>query len=253
MDNKPDAAGLAREHRTVTRVIRIMETVAAAPGAVRLAALADALDAPKTSVHGLVKGLVATGYLREAAGGYLIGPAVSTLLDAAETPVGQTARPTLERLRAAFDETAILSTQVGSSVVYLDMVESSQFIRYTAPLRQRRPIYPTSTGKCFLAHMPVFRRDAIIEEFVTDPEQLLDVQRELDLVRAEGVAYNRGETVPDVSAAAAIVMVPGRSPVAVAVVGPTSRVATRLPEISEAVRSAATDIASNSHRALGSA
>ena len=245
MDNEPEVDGLAREHRTVSRVMRILETVASAPHPVRLAVLADVLDAPKTSVHGLVKGLVATGYLREAVGGYLIGPAVSTLLDAADVPVGQAARSTLEKLRAAFDETVLLSTQVGSSVVYLDMVESTQFIRYTAPLRQRRPIYPTSTGKCFLAHMPSFRRDAILLEFVPDPERRLVVQQELDLVRRDGVAYNRGETVPDVSAAAAIVQVAGRSPVAVAVVGPTGRVAPQLPEIAEAVRGAAAHIASS--------
>jgi DNA-binding IclR family transcriptional regulator len=238
-------AATAKEHRTVTRVVRIMEMVAASAHPLRLAAMADVLEAPKTSIYGLVKGLVATGYLREYAAGYTIGPAVSTLLVAAESPVGEAARPVLEKLRATFDETVILSAQVGSSVVYLDMVESAQFIRYTAPLRQRRPIYPTSTGKCFLAHMGAGRRAALLGEFVRDPEMLRAVEVELDLVRAEGVAYNRGETVQDVSAAAALVVVPGRSPVAVAVVGPTNRIATRFPEIAEAVRAAAGEIASS--------
>lgn len=232
----------AAEHRTVSRVVKILELAAASVEPVRLAEVAKVLDAPKTSAHGLVKGLVATGYLRESGRGYLLGPAVSTLLGAVESPVGEVARPVLEKLREAFDETVILSVQVGSSVVYLDMVESTQFIRYAAPMRQRRPIYPTSTGKCFLAHLPEARREAILAEFLQDPDQLAEVRAELELVRAEGVAYNRGETVPDVTAAASLVPVPGGNPVAVAVIGPTTRVEPRLPEIATAVRAAAEDI-----------
>jgi DNA-binding IclR family transcriptional regulator len=222
--------------------MRILELVAGSTEPVRLATLADTLDAPKTSLHGLAKGLVATGYLRGGAAGYVIGPAVPTLLGAVDSLVTDAARPYLEKLRAAFDETVILSAQVGSSVVYIDMVESTQFIRYIAPLRQRRPIYPTSTGKCFLAHMPGAQRDAILGDFVSDPEQLRAVRTELDTARRDGVAYNRGETVPDVSAVASLVTVPGRNPVAVSMVGPTGRVERRLPEMAVAVRDAAVSI-----------
>jgi DNA-binding IclR family transcriptional regulator len=222
--------------------MRILELVADSAEPVRLALLAEALDAPKSSIHGLVKGLVATGYLRGGAAGYVIGPAVPTLLGAVDSLVTDVARPYLEKLRATFDETVILSAQVGASVVYVDMVESTQFIRYIAPLRQRRPIYPTSTGKCFLAHMPEAQRDAILSDFVSDPEQLSAVRVEIEAARRDGVAYNRGETVPDVSAAASLVLVPGRNPVAVAVVGPTGRVERRLPEMAVAVRDAAASI-----------
>jgi DNA-binding IclR family transcriptional regulator len=238
---EPDL-GVAGQHRTVSRVMRILELVADSAEPVRLTGLAEALGAPKTSVHGLVKGLVATGYLRGGAAGYVIGPAVPTLLGAVDSLVTDAARPYLEKLRAAFDETVILSAQVGSSVVYVDMVESTQFIRYIAPLRQRRPIYPTSTGKCFLANLPEAQRDAILSDLVAAPEQVRAVRAELDTARREGVAYNRGETVPDVSAAASLVLPPGRTPVAVAVVGPTGRVEARLPEMALAVRKAALSI-----------
>jgi DNA-binding IclR family transcriptional regulator len=219
--------------------------VAESSRAVRLAAIANSLDAPKASLHGLLKGLLATGYLRESPEGYLLGPAVSILASATESPVGETARTVLEKLRAKFDETVIVSAQVGSSVVYLDMVESYQFIRYTAPLHQRRPIYPTSTGKCFLAHMAVERRDQILSKFIHDPVVLHTVQEELSRAGVEGVAYNHGETVPDVSAAASFARLAGRSPIAVAVVGPTHRVAPRFAQIATAVKNAATELASN--------
>lgn len=242
------ATGTAKQHRTVTRVVRIIELVAASSEPVRLATLAGALDAPKTSVHGLAQGLVATGYLVETGAGYLTGPAVSSLVGWAEPRIIEAARPELERLQQTFDETVILSTQVGLSVVYLDTVESTQLIRYAAPLRQRRPVYPTSTGKCFLAHMPADRRDAILRGFIHDPAALEATREELDRARDDGVAYNHRETVPDVSAAAGLVPVPGRGPVAIAVVGPSDRIERRLPAIADAVRTAAAAIAANLSR-----
>ena len=51
------------EHRTVSRVMAVLEAVVASePNGLRLADLADMLDAPKSTLHGLAKGLAATGY-----------------------------------------------------------------------------------------------------------------------------------------------------------------------------------------------
>src|SRR5690349_21554125 len=85
------AAMPTAEHRTVARVMSILELVIASdPEGVRLADLSTILDAPKSSIHGLAKGLVATGYFREDRGRYFPGPAISTLL-----AVGPTALPSV--------------------------------------------------------------------------------------------------------------------------------------------------------------
>src|SRR4051795_8483300 len=71
MPKRSDHDPVAAEHRTVTRAVAIMELVAVGePGGVRLGALAGPLGAPKSSIHGLAKGLVAVGYLREQDGRY---------------------------------------------------------------------------------------------------------------------------------------------------------------------------------------
>lgn len=227
--------GYAKQHRTVTRVTTILETVAADPHGVRLSVLAGVLDAPKTSVHGLVKGLVATGYLQEQQGLYFLGSAVGSLLAAPRNPLVDAARSELHWLREKFDETAMLAVLVGDSVVYLDTAESGQLVRYSAPLRKRRPIYPTSSGKCLLAHQDAARRASYLREHFPDPGERERIERELEAVAAEGVARNRGETVPDVSAVAAIVPA-GQVTAAVALAGPTSRVAHRIDECAEVVR-----------------
>jgi DNA-binding IclR family transcriptional regulator len=147
----------------------------------------------------------------------------------------------MQKLRAEFDETVMLATLVGDSVVYLESTESAQLIRYSAPLRKRRPLYPTSTGKCMLAHLDPAAREAYLRENFADPAERACVERELADIATDGVAYNRGETVPDVSAVAGIVLSP-RTTASVAVAGPTTRVADQLDEMAAAVRTAAQEI-----------
>lgn len=228
-----------KAHRTVSRVTDILETVAAAqPGGVRLHELSLALDAPKSSVFGLVKGLVAKGYLVEENGHYLLGPALNHLLAVERPSLVEAARPALEALRDRFEETVTLATPVGNSIVYADSVESTQVIRYSAPRHTRRPLYPPSPGKAVLAQWSRQRQEAYLEDRVT-PDALAAVLAELDEVRATGIAFNRGETLADVSAAAAPIIVAGKLLGILSVAGPTSRISPKLDEIAIALKDAA--------------
>ncbi|WP_020673191.1 IclR family transcriptional regulator [Amycolatopsis nigrescens] len=232
----------AKAHRTVSRVTTILEGVARQGGA-RMHELAAILEAPKSSVFGLVKGLVATGYLIEDKGTYRLGPALGSLLTSAGPDIAAAARPSLEWLRDTFNETVMLGTAVGESLTYIDAVESTQPIRYSAPLRIRRPLYPPSAGKVLLSHWSEARRDAYLRSVLESEDRVRAARTELDAVRAEGVALNRGETLPDVSAAARPVLVGDEVVAAIAVAGPTSRIADRLPEIAEVIATATEAVA----------
>lgn len=223
------------EHRTVSRVTAILELVSAAPTGVRLSEIATALEAPKSSVLGLVRGLVSTGYLTTLDGAYFLGPALGSLVAVGPLDLRTAARPSLLALRDEFNETAILSTLAGRSAVYLDAAESQQAIRYSATLNVRRPLYPTSTGKIFLAYWPERRRESYLESHLPDPSVRARARKELVLVREEGVAFNRGETLPDVSAAARPIVVKGRLVAALGIGGPTTRTGAKLAEFAEAL------------------
>ncbi|MFJ2766440.1 IclR family transcriptional regulator [Streptomyces sp. NPDC087300] len=212
-------------------------------GEARMQELADALDAPKSSVFGLVKGLVSTGYLVELHGSYRLGPALGSLLPRPARDLAAAALHTLEALRDHFGETAMLGTAVGDSLVYASAAESPQLIRYSAPLRTRRPLYPPSAGKVLLAHRPEHRRDACLRALLPDPARYAAARADLAEVRATGVAFNRGETLPDVTAAARPVLVDGEVRAVIAVAGPTSRTADRLPDIADALLDAVGSVA----------
>jgi DNA-binding IclR family transcriptional regulator len=225
----------AKEHRTVNRVTTILEVVAANPAGIRLHEMARHLDAPKPSVFGLAKGLVASGYLVEEEGCYRLGPALDTLVTPSRPNLAELTRPVLNTLRDQFKETVMLGSRIGSSLVYQATAESEELIRYSAPLKRRRPLYPPSAGKILLANWSEHRRDAYLSTLFTDAEELARAQRDLDGVRESGRSFNRGETLPDVSATARPLVIGGRVVAAIAVAGPTSRIAEKLDAISEAL------------------
>jgi len=230
-------AGPAAEHRTVARAMAILELVLASdPQGMRLGELAAAIDAPKSSVHGLAKGLVATGYFREDKGRYFAGPAISSLIAVGPTALPSVYRHALEQLAAEWNETAMLSTLVGDSVVYLDSAEPEVFIRATVPLNKRLSLWPRSSGKCFLAYMEPKRLDSFLrrnQQFVSDTP---DFRAELALVRETQVAVNIGQSIADhIGIASPILNGDAPVTVAIALTGPRSRMEDKLGEMKQSV------------------
>lgn len=231
-----DGLGFSKEHRTVSRVTSILEAVAAAPDGVRLANLASLLSAPKSSVFGLVKGLVANGYLIECRGIYYIGPAVFSLLTPPKISVVEQAKPIMKKIHSVFNETVTLSARAGSSLVYIDSCESSHLIRYATPFRLRRPLYPTSSGKCFLAFAEKGFSDEYLEKTLADRDALSKALDEIAQVKKNKMAFNFGETLSDVSAVSVPVFKDGQVMNCISVAGPSERITNKLEEIGEMLK-----------------
>lgn len=225
----------AKEHRTVSRVTTILERVAAEQDGARLADIAELLLAPKSSVFGLVNGLVATGYLRAENGRYSIGPAISALLAPSSSSIEELVQPVMRTLQQRYNETVSLCVRVGSTVVYTNSIESTHVIRYATPFRERRPLYPTSAGKCFLAYGSKSLRQNYLENRFSE-EQIEHILAELAQVKSTGLALNRGETLPDVSAVATPLLISGQLTYCLAVAGPTSRISSQLDLIGQTLK-----------------
>jgi len=232
----------AAEHRTVTRVMGILESVAAAgPAGVRLGELADSVDAPKTSIFGLAKGLVATGYLIEREGRYFRGPGIQSLLGSA-SGASVAYRYELEQLSQRFGETAVLSSLVGDAVVHLDAVEAPQMMRVSPVLHQRRPLWPLSYGKCFLAFMPAQRREAYLGRQGVDDVRLAAMRAELEQVRESRSAVNRDHEL--IGVASPILSADGGVTLAIGVTGPAARMTDKMEAVTTAVRTVADALSS---------
>ncbi|UKA55205.1 IclR family transcriptional regulator [Arthrobacter sp. FW305-BF8] len=218
------------------------------PQGLSLAQLASMIGAPKSSVHGLAKGLVATGYFREDKGRYVVGPAVSTLLAAGPSALPAVYHHALEELTQTWGETSMLATLVGDSVVYIDTVESPSIIRASPTLNERLPLWPRSSGKCFLAAMSPERLETYLRRNKTLPvgrEQILD---ELSKVRETNTGFNIGESIADhISIASPIVNGTAPATLAIALVGPKSRMEENMDQIAKSVRQTAASLSSPAH------
>src|SRR6478752_3221705 len=235
----PTETASAAEHRTVARVMSILECVLASEDqGIRLGDLSAALEAPKSSVHVLAKGLIAAGYLREESGGhYFPGPAVSSLIAARPTTIKAVYHHSLVELATKWDETCMLASLVGDSMVYLDSVDSEAFIRATPSLNKRLSLWPRSSGKCFLAFMEPKRLDNYLRRHHPDPTSADAVRQELAEVRKNRIGINIGQSVAD-HIGIAVPIVPKKLPVtlAIAIAGPKLRMRDRLEEMSESLR-----------------
>lgn len=230
------------EHRTVTRVATILEAVAAAPGGMRLGALTEALDAPKSSVHGLVKGLASIGYLSQRDGFYVLGPAVAGLVATGQPSMVDEARPGMESLHRRFDETVMLGSKVGDSIAYLATLESTQAVRYSPPRVRRHFENPSSMMKLYLAEWEPERLDEYLNAQVADQSRRAALVDEIAAVRLSGVAFNRGDTFRDLSAAAAGIRDHGGLVACLAIGGPSHRMDGQLEEMARLLTIAATEI-----------
>ncbi|MCH6470729.1 IclR family transcriptional regulator [Sinomonas terrae] len=244
MSSIVNSGAAAAEHRTVGRVMTILELVVASGArGMRLGDLATALSAPKSSLHALTKGLVATGYLREADGGYVVGPAISSLITAESLTAQFAYKHILSELAGRWNETAMLATLVGDSVVYLDSVEPDMLIRAIPTLNRRLVLWPRSSGKVFLAFMEQKRFDSYIRRHHPEPSDADYVRSEVDRTRATHVGVNIGQSGQDHIGLAVPIFV-GQSPVttSLAMAGPRSRMEDRMDEISADMLAAAKTI-----------
>ncbi|MCD2114857.1 helix-turn-helix domain-containing protein [Rhodococcus rhodochrous] len=224
----------------------ILELVVASNSrGVRLGDLANALDAPKSTMHALSRGLVSTGYLREADGRYLVGPAISSLLAVGPTTFQFAYRHILTELVEKWNETAMLATLVGESIVYVDSVQPDVLIRANPTLNKRISLWPRSSGKVFLAHMEPKRLEAYLRRQHPDPADADLVRAELDVTRSTGLGINIGQSVADHIGIAVPIRI-GQSPVttAIAIAGPKSRLDGHVDAIASDMRNAAAAIGS---------
>lgn len=236
-NTEPSSPG---EHRTVGRVMSILELVTSSDDrGVRLGDLASELSAPKSSLHALVRGLLSTGYLREEGGRYLVGPAFPGLVAAAPEAPWSSYRQTLSELAAMWNETAMLGTLVGDSVVYVDCVEGGNLIRARPDLNKRLVLWPRSSGKIFLMHMEARGLEAYLRRNHRDPVDAATVRSELEITREAGYGVNIGGSVSG-HIGIAVPAVHGKTPVTMSIglAGPRSRIESRVDEIAKSMREA---------------
>ncbi|QKD46004.1 IclR family transcriptional regulator [Alicycliphilus denitrificans] len=224
----------------IDRVIDIFEAFQNSQQPLSLTELAEAVEVPKSTCHAIVSTLTARGYLYTLSRPRALYPTrrmYDVMHDISRNdPFIRRATPVLERLRDATRETIILGKRQGDLVIYLQVVEGLNSIRYSAKPGEFKPLHSSSIGKALLgslkekdlrAWLKERKLNAITATTKVEHETLV---QDVLASRKAGYFVTRGENVSDVWAVATFINVHGET-LAVAVAGPQHRIEANLEEM----------------------
>ncbi len=224
---EPDTGSAAGTVQSLQRGLQILDMVVQSGEPLRLADIARDLEMDRASAFRLLQtlernSLVAKDPLRK---NYTVG---GRLLQWAST-IGQdaslvaTARPYLEQLVNRTNESGHFGVLSKDRALLLDYIGSRGTIVVQNRVGVFEPLHCTALGKALLAFQPAARRDALIAgiRFERHTESTIadraGLEKTLEKVRSDGVAYDEGEYNGVLYCVAAPVI--GRDGVAVGAIG----------------------------------
>ncbi|MCS5498322.1 helix-turn-helix domain-containing protein [Cnuibacter physcomitrellae] len=171
--SETSSEGPAQGHRTIDRVTEILETVVYRPG-ITFAELAREIAAPKSSVHGFVRGLLARGWLYQRDRRFYLGPAVYGLtLVSGQIRAGQVAQADLDSLHDETGLTVFLGVEAGDHLIYIGESGTDAFAGFGARNNIHRSMIGTAGGKALLAERPDAERDTYLRRQTSDSPELV--------------------------------------------------------------------------------
>lgn len=202
--------------QSVERALLLLEIISKHDEGISLTQLAENIDLPKSTVHGLVATLRDYNFVDQDSdtGFYKLGVKLFELgtTVARNWDVRDHARPVLRRLNKEFGETVHLGAEDNSEVLYLDKVVSDSLTSIVSEIGTRLPMHCSALGKVLLAQKSKAELKRYIDQkglpaltgrTITTVAKL---EQELEKVRAQGYAVDDGEVMEGLRCIAAPIM-----------------------------------------------
>jgi IclR family transcriptional regulator, acetate operon repressor len=225
--------------QVLRRASAALDEIAAEPGRLRLVDLGERLGLAKSTARRLLVGLVEIGLANvDAQGRFSLGERLLGYGGADGAQISAIFRPTIERVARATDgETVDLSILRGQRMWFVDQVESSHRLRAVSAVGVRFPLDSTANGKAALAALDDAGARAAIARL--GPEVADTIRVQIAEIRRTGIAFDRDEHTPGISAAAIARRALGDNVIAISVPAPTERFREKEQRIIAALRTAA--------------
>jgi DNA-binding IclR family transcriptional regulator len=247
--------------QSVTRVIQILEALCASAAPMTLAQLSRVLNAPKSSIAALLRGLVDAGFIVLIEGAYRLGPGAfglgSALLEARRhLQSSDLIREGMRRLATRSGETVLYAVRDhgSDSMTYVDVIESRNAMRFAVSVGDRRPLYCTAGGRALLAtlsedelsaYLERLKPQALTSQTETNKQALMTA---IATARADGVAQTIDQATAGIIGTGAVIRDAGGVALgALIVAAPSSRLQDRAAELARLVAEEAAAIS----RSLG--
>jgi len=220
--------------QALVRGLAMLDLIASLSTPARFADLVRLSGVAKGTVHRLLQTLIDARYLRldPRDQTYRLGSRPFQLAHRVwdQFDLRGAAEPELLRLRDLTGETARLGVLEDDEVLYVDQREAAQPIRIASGVGGRAALHASALGKAIAAHLGPLDRHRMIDARDQHPftERTIvtsvELERELNLIKARGYAVSVGETHEGINAVAAPVLDHRASPIgAVAVLAPAFR------------------------------
>ncbi|WP_423457718.1 IclR family transcriptional regulator [Ottowia sp. VDI28] len=219
--------------RAPLRVMQVISTLAKHRDGLSLAQLSEALQLPKTSLFSLLRSLESGGYVISESGHHRLGQETHSLAALIQHTDGfpGNVRPWLSQLHKACEETVMVGVPADNwtRLVYVDVIEASSWLRYSANVGAHRPLYSTSLGLTMLAfatpeqqrrYLETTRLEAVTAFTITTRKGLQQAFRE---IQADGYVCSAGSIEGATGVSAPIFDSEGKLYAAVGMAGPTAR------------------------------
>ena len=224
--------------QSVDNALDVLEALCDEGDEVRISQLSERLGMNKTSIFRLLATFENRGYVEkeQRSGRYKLG------LSAYE--IGQKflsrmvllrkAKPVMEKLIRACNETIYLAVPSNNEILLLDMVDTTQQVKIISLLGNRYPITGPSAGRVIIAHSEAHRAKC-------GREELAAIESALTLIKKQGNCHDQGTLGEGIaSLAAPLIDAQGNVPGSLCMVGPEFRLSPEkiegdlLPSLTEA-------------------
>ncbi len=224
--------GQGAPHRATDRTLRTIEYVSASQSGCTFSQIVEHLNAPKSSIHPILRTLCERGFLMYCAQTRTYKTGVK-LFECGYSYLEQTEILDLirEQMRLIVDvcsETCHFGILEGGEVLYLLKIDSPEPIRLYSSVGRRLPAYATGVGKALLADysLSMLKRlypsglKPLTANTIVDFDQLDD---QLSAVRETGLSYESEESDQHVRCVGVPIRKNGRVVAAVSVAVPLFR------------------------------
>lgn len=233
--------------RQAANVLELLEFFARRGRTATLAEISDGLGWPRSSTFNLVSTLAEAGFLYEPFDRRGYYPTPRWLALAQQVAAAEPLPPAVHELAAEVarqsGETTAIGAPAGVHASLLEVVESTQAVRFFARVGDRIPIHASSLGRALLAQYAPAERQALYRRIgferysETTPMSADAVEHALAEAERRGHHQSDHEYLPDLAGVALPLPLPHRR-LSIVVAGPVSRCLERRARIAEIMRQA---------------
>lgn len=236
-DTPPAPEPLARgAHGTVSRAMQILDVVVSNPGAT-YAEITRSVGAPKSSVYGFIRGMLAVDWLIDRGHRLYLGPAFHSLvLTDGQLRAGTVTSADLEMLYRETGLMVVVSVRAGDYLIDVAQAGSSgQAVTSTGDARG--DLLTTAGGKILLAFMSAPEmNDYLHRRSQRDRARIDEFLQACANIRATGLAVNISDSAAYSSIASVIRNGAGYPTASVTLTGNTTHVLPRVDALSALLR-----------------